>query len=287
MAAVVGGGGKRVLKYIKYETDSNGITTVTLSRPPVNAFNREMSHELILALDSFAAREGEKILILTGEGKAFSTGEDLRNIDLDWSNSEMSEYADQALRKYHEIVRMILRTGKPIIAMLNGFAAGAGMSIALACDERYALIEDASRESYDASIFFPAFVDMGLVADAGMTATLPRLVGKHKSQELCDEPGVRLTIQDSLQLGIIDACVWMSSVDPGFVTVTGKHIPRGFSPLAYGLSKNIRNEALLYKLDKRVFPWEFRAQTSCLLSDYFKDKAKAFLAKPKIKKDGA
>ena len=233
-------------EFVTYETGSDGVATITLNRPPVNAFNRQMSGELVLALDRFAHAEDERVLILTGAGRVFSTGEDLKNINLVASDFQMQKYAREALRDYHNIVRAILRTGKPIVAMLNGVAAGAGMSIALACDYRYA---------ENSKSFVPAFESMGLIPDSGMILTLTRL--KEKSTIL-KYP----TVLDAFVESLAQA-----------------------SPLAYALSKEIRNKALLQELNENVFPWEIRAQTACLQSDYFKQKARAFLGKQKEAKE--
>lgn len=265
----------REYKYILYETGDSGITTITLNRPEsMNAFNRQMSGELVLALDRFAHDNDGKVLVLTGAGRAFSAGEDLRNINLDASDLEMREYAKEALRDYHNIVRAILRTGKPIIAVLNGIAAGAGLSIALACDQRYALWQDVNDTASSKDIFIPAFADMGLVADAGMTATLPRLVGRPETQKWCETPGKHISIGEAMRLDTMGG--WVS---PIFLETTISNELLNSSLAAYAFSKELRNSALVYKLNKRVFPWELRAQTACLQSDYFKEKARAFLKK--------
>jgi len=253
-------------EFIKYEVDGNGIATITLNRPEkMNAFNRKMSGELIFALDRFDRGEEERVLVITGAGRAFSTGEDLANINLDASDLQMREYAEEALGDYHNIVRATLLIGKPIITMLNGVAAGAGMSIALACDYRLT-------GRYD-TIFVPAFTDMGLVPDSGMAAILPRLAGRKEAQRLCEARGVKISTEEAIQLNLLEV------TDP-------MELARSFvggSSAAFAFSKELRNKALLYKLNKRVFPWEMRAQTACLQSDYFKERARAFLAKQKAR----
>jgi 2-(1,2-epoxy-1,2-dihydrophenyl)acetyl-CoA isomerase len=256
-------------RHILYETGDDGITKITLNRPPVNAFNRVMSQELVLALDRFACARDERALVLTGAGKAFSTGEDLASINLDATIPQMHKYAEEALRDYHEIVRTILLTGKPIIAELNGVAAGAGMSITLACD--YRLTEYPAWHSDNDTVFVPAFADMGLVPDSGMVATFPRLAGRKVAQELCEERGVKISTADALRLNLLEI---------GSPIKLAKSLAEG-SALAFAFSKEIRNKALLYKLNKRVFPWELHAQADCLASGYFKEKARAFLAKQK------
>jgi 2-(1,2-epoxy-1,2-dihydrophenyl)acetyl-CoA isomerase len=259
-------------EFIKYETDGNGITTITLNRPPVNAFNRAMSRDLVFALDRFAHAQDERALLLTGAGRWFSTGEDLKNICLDASDSEIREYTQKALRDYHNIIRAILHTGKPVIAALNGVAAGAGMSLALACD--YRLTECLSLYSNNDTVFVPAFADMGLIPDSGMVETLPRLAGRKAAQKLCEERGIKICTADALRLNLLEI---------GSPMERAKSLASG-SQLAFALSKQVRNSALLHELNTLVFPWEIRAQTKCLQGDYFKEKARAFL-NPKMQKE--
>ena len=231
-------------EFIQYETDGNGITTITMNRPPVNAFNAKMRGELVHALKSFGDARDERIAILTGAGKLFSAGEDLRNVPLNGNDMRddmaMAGYAEETLSQYHNMIRLILLTGKPIIAVLNGVAAGAGMSIALACDYRIAK---------DQHSFVTAFESMGLVPDSGMMLTLPRLKD--------------------------ESTLFMFPITPDALV---ESLTRT-SNLTYSFSKEIRTRALLRELNEHVFPWEIRAQTYCLQSEFFKQKASEFLAR--------
>ena len=272
-------------EFIKYETSADGITTITLNRPPVNAFNAQMRDELIHALKRFDTARGERISILTGAGKRFSAGEDLRNVNLEACDMEMSAYASQTLEQYHAIVRHILSIGKPIIALLNGEAAGAGMSIALACDYRIAKVTDLKADR-SKTIMRPAFADLGLIADSGMTATLPRLAqqeDKRKIQAWYETPGRFLSLEDTLLAGLINV------LPHDQLSLSFEEKLRSFlvndekllevSPLCYRIYKAERNKALLYELERAVFAWEISAQTECLQSQCFKQRAKEFLDK--------
>lgn len=270
------------MKFVEYENNENGIATITLKRPPANAFSRKMANELIFALESFGSWQDARLLILTGTGRFFSTGEDLGNIKLEADIPQMRKFAENALGQYHQIVRAILLIDKPIVALLNGAAVGAGMSIALACDRRFVATQSPNQILDTASVIFaPAFADMGLIPDSGMTATLPRLVGWRVAQKLCDTPGERIIVSNAIQLGLVEQLM-TAGVSP--ISAIARMFDN-VSSLSYALSKKMRNEALVYELNKRVFPWELRAQTNCLISDYFKERARSFFAKQKSRKE--
>lgn len=149
------------------------IATITLNRPQAyNALTRPLHRELIAAFRQAARDEAVRAVILTGVGKAFSAGQDLREFSTDGSLSLAA-----ALREsYNPLIVQMRGLGKPLIAAVNGPAAGAGMSLTLACDIRIAATT---------ARFATAFVKIGLVPDAGMTYFLPRLIGHPRAVELC------------------------------------------------------------------------------------------------------
>ena len=150
----------------------NGVLTLTLTRPAVfNSFNRTMALQLQLALDTAATDETIRAVVLTGEGKAFCAGQDL---------AEATDPDGPALQQivaehYNPIILKIRQLEKPVIAAVNGVAAGAGANIALACDIVFA------KES---AAFIQAFSKIGLIPDSGGTFMLPRLVGLQKATAL-------------------------------------------------------------------------------------------------------
>lgn len=272
-------------KYILYETDNNGITTVTLNRPEkMNAFNHEMKAELLDALSSrFNGAENEKALIITGAGnRAFSTGEDISDIDVDADNITLELYVKNTLELYHEIIRSILCSPKPIIAGLNGTAAGSGLSIAIACDKRFAGMSGAYGKTY---YLVPAFQDMGLIPDCGITSTLPKvLTGNSRSALEWFEPGFRISTIAAFNLGVVNCTVSGSSFSTNDVKVFIQQKIFTRSPIEYALTKERRNSAILEELRKPqfgTFDWEIRAQTCCMLSDYTRRKIKEFQNKAK------
>ncbi|HRX01057.1 MAG TPA: enoyl-CoA hydratase-related protein, partial [Cyclobacteriaceae bacterium] len=117
-------------KFIKYEL-SNGIATITLNRPEVyNALNDAITYELQDAFKQVARDAEARVVVLTGEGKAFCSGQDLKAV----SGSEKRSFLQSLHKRYNPLITLMQTLPKPIICRLNGVAAGAGCSIALACD---------------------------------------------------------------------------------------------------------------------------------------------------------
>lgn len=150
----------------------NGVLTLKLNRPSVfNSFNREMALELQEALKEGETNTEVRAIIITGEGKAFCAGQDLAEA------TDPNGPALQTIVKdhYNPIIELIRSIEKPIIAGVNGVAAGAGANIALACDITIAK-ESAS--------FIQAFSKIGLIPDSGGTFFLPRIIGTQKALAL-------------------------------------------------------------------------------------------------------
>jgi len=150
--------------------DQNGVRVLTLARPErLNALNPELLQALLRALKEAARDAAVRAVMLVGEGRAFSAGQDLEAVPRD------RNYA-QVLADYIPVVEALFGLEKPTVAAVNGVAAGAGMSLALACDLRVM-----ARGAF----FSPAFVRVGLVPDAGMSFFLPRLVGLGRALDWC------------------------------------------------------------------------------------------------------
>jgi 2-(1,2-epoxy-1,2-dihydrophenyl)acetyl-CoA isomerase len=170
--------------------EKNNVLVVTLNRPEkLNCFNREMALQLISVLDKAENNNNVRAIIITGMGKAFCAGQDL---------SEAIDPNGPGIKKivgehYNPIILKIRSIEKPIIAVINGVAAGAGANIALACDIIYA--------SKSAS-FIQAFSKIGLIPDSGGTYTLPRLVGSNLASALMIT-GDKLSADDAKNFGIV------------------------------------------------------------------------------------
>jgi 2-(1,2-epoxy-1,2-dihydrophenyl)acetyl-CoA isomerase len=177
------------MKYIKTEL-KGAVGVIRLNRPDkYNAFIREMSLELQQAIEEASSNEEVRAILLTGEGKAFCSGQDL---------SEAIHPEGPGIRKiveehYNPVILKIRHAKKPVIAAVNGVAAGAGANIALACD-----IVLANKSA----VFIQAFSKIGLIPDSGGTFMLPRLVGFQRALALC-MTGDKVTAPEALNMGMV------------------------------------------------------------------------------------
>ena len=147
---------------------ANGVAFLTLNRPDkLNSFDRQMALEVIDALDRCAADALVRAVLITGSGRAFCAGQDLAEAIAPGTKIE-----DILTTQYNPIVRRIRALKKPVIAAVNGVAAGAGANIAYACDLTLAA---------ESANFIQSFINIGLIPDSGGTFTLPRLVGMQRA----------------------------------------------------------------------------------------------------------
>ncbi len=149
---------------------ADGVATITLNRPDsLNALNTAMRRELLAAFKAAARDEAVRAVVLTGAGRGFCSGADLRG------GATERAYRRVLTDEYNPLIVAIREMPKPVIAAVNGVAAGAGVSLALACDLVYA---------NDEARFIQAFMRIGLVADSGSTRTLVRTLGRHRAAQL-------------------------------------------------------------------------------------------------------
>ena len=147
---------------------ADGVASLTLNRPDkLNSFDRQMALEVIDALDRCAADALVRAVLITGSGRAFCAGQDLAEAIAPGTKIE-----DILTTQYNPIVRRIRALKKPVIAAVNGVAAGAGANIAYACDLTLAA---------ESANFIQSFINIGLIPDSGGTFTLPRLVGMQRA----------------------------------------------------------------------------------------------------------
>ncbi|MGW0519113.1 enoyl-CoA hydratase-related protein [Crossiella sp. NPDC003009] len=177
--------------------DADGVRTITLNRPEsFNSFTIEMKEGLLTALHEAGQDPAVRALVLTGAGKAFCAGQDLKE------HIALLEAGDPApletVRKhYNPMLRALTGLPKPVIAAVNGMAAGAGASLAYACDLRIAA---------ESAKFLMAFANVGLTADSGASWTLPRLIGYGRAMELMllAQP---VTAPEAKELGMVNRVV--------------------------------------------------------------------------------
>jgi 2-(1,2-epoxy-1,2-dihydrophenyl)acetyl-CoA isomerase len=178
----------------------DGIATITLNRPEVyNAFNDPLSYELQDALKKAEKDPAVRVVVLTGAGKAFSSGQDLK-ASMESGKRDLSESLH---KRYNPIIRAIRNMPKPVICRLNGVAAGAGCSLALACD-----LIIASEEATMIEIF----VNIALVLDSGSSYFLPRTMGYHRAFELATKAS-KVSAAEALKLGLVNKVVPAAELD--------------------------------------------------------------------------
>ncbi|TMW73061.1 enoyl-CoA hydratase-related protein [Alteribacter natronophilus] len=174
---------------IEYQVE-NHVAWITLNRPDkLNAFTETMNREVTKALKLIRKDDDIRCVVITGSGRAFSAGEDLAGVN------EETDHAEFLRKRYNPMIREMAALEKPIVAAVNGVAAGAGMSVALASDFRIAS-EKAS--------FVEAFIHIGLVPDSGNLFYLPRLVGHAKAMELA-VLGEKIKAAEAKEIGLVTA----------------------------------------------------------------------------------
>jgi 2-(1,2-epoxy-1,2-dihydrophenyl)acetyl-CoA isomerase len=149
---------------------ADAVATITLDRPEsLNALNAQMRAELLAAVKAAGRDEAVRAVVITGAGRGFCSGADLRG------GSGERDFRRVLTDEYNPLITTIRELPRPVIAAVNGVAAGAGVSLALACDLVYAAEE---------ARFIQAFVRIGLVPDSGSTRTLVRALGRHRAAQL-------------------------------------------------------------------------------------------------------
>lgn len=184
---------------IDYQVEG-GVATIMLNRPDVfNAFNDAQSYELQDALKQAKRDKQVRVIVLTGAGKAFCSGQDLKAI----AGAKNRSLRDSLDKRYNPIIKAMRSMPKPIIGKINGVAAGAGCSLALACD--YVIASEYAS-------FIEVFINVGLVLDSGSSYFLPRLVGSARAFEMATM-GTKVKAAQALEWGIINKVVPAEELD--------------------------------------------------------------------------
>jgi 2-(1,2-epoxy-1,2-dihydrophenyl)acetyl-CoA isomerase len=240
------------------------ITTIRFNRPQrYNSFIREMALDLQQEIKS-CSTNGTRCLVITGEGKAFSAGQDLNEVT-DPNGPTMESIVEN---HYNPIIKGIRNLELPVIAAVNGAAAGAGANIALACD-----IVVAKQSSY----FLQAFSHIGLIPDSGGTYHLPRLIGFQRASALM-MLGEKVSATDAELMGMIYKAIPDEEWDTYVSSLAHKlaDMPtRGFA-----LTKQALNKSLINDLDQQL-DVEKKLQTLAGKTEDYHEGVKAFLEKRK------
>jgi 2-(1,2-epoxy-1,2-dihydrophenyl)acetyl-CoA isomerase len=243
---------------------SDNVATLTFNRPEVrNAFNDQMAAELQAALKNAERDEAVRSVIITGAGQGFCAGQDLAAIRD--RGAEIS-FRDHLKKTYNPIVSKLRSIEKPIVAAINGAAAGAGWGIALACDIRYAS---------DAAKFRLAFIGIGLAPDSGTSYFLPRSVGLGKALELAYTNDL-VDANSALALGLVNKVVPAEQLMPTTMELARK-LAQG-PTRGMGLTKRAMNHALTSDLTEAL---EYEAYTQEIAgrSQDHREGVQAFLEK--------
>jgi 2-(1,2-epoxy-1,2-dihydrophenyl)acetyl-CoA isomerase len=218
---------------ILYET-SNHVANITLNRPEtLNAFNDTMIAETTAAFKQAGRDESVRCIVITGSGKAFSSGQDLKD-----ASSRQGEFSigKHVRHGYNVLILAMVTIEKPVIAAVNGVAAGAGCSVALAADLRIA--------SHKAS-FIQAFSRVGLIPDSGSTWTLPRLIGYARAYQMAIT-AERITAEKALEWGLVNEVVPDEQLGE-VVAAWARSLAEG-PTLAFGLTKRAMHRASGFSL---------------------------------------
>jgi len=216
-------------------TDRTGaVMTLTLNRPDaLNAFDRDLAAALDAGLRT-AEREPEvRAVILTGEGRAFSAGQDLRELARETAESGPRAVGDQLRNRLNPIVIRIRSLEKPVVAAINGITTGAGLGIALAADYRIAA---------ESAAFIVSPLGIGLIPAVGSTALLPAILGLGRASELA-LLGERITADQALAFGLVSRLVPDADLANEAMTVAERFA--ALPTKAIGLTKRAFNRSVL------------------------------------------
>ncbi len=244
---------------------SAGVATITLNRPEVfNSFNEPMALALQQTLRDIAENADVRAVVLTGEGKAFCAGQDLAAA----TAPDSLEISEIVVKQYNPIVRQIRELEKPVIAAVNGVAAGAGANLALACDIVVA------RES---ASFIQAFSKIGLIPDSGGTYFLPRLVGMQRASALM-MTGDKVSAREALDMGMLYKVFADDAFESEVTALAQKMAQMPTKGLAY--TKQLLNQSFNSSLEEQLgheATWQSKAGST----HDFKEGVQAFVEKRK------
>lgn len=246
--------------------EAEAVATISLNRPDsFNALNETLCFELQDAFRAIAEDGGIRAVVLTGEGRAFSAGQDLRSMETAGADPAAS-VKEVLRRRYAPLILAMRELPKPIVGAINGVAAGAGMSLALATDIRVAS---------DKASFMQAFSRVGLVPDAGSNYFLVQLVGLPRALEMA-WTARRVGIDEALELGLVNRVVPADDLARAAQELAAS-LARG--PLkAIALTKAAMIKATSASLSE-ILDLEADLQAECIVTDDFTEGVTAFLEK--------
>jgi 2-(1,2-epoxy-1,2-dihydrophenyl)acetyl-CoA isomerase len=252
------------------ETSRAGaVLTITLNRPDVlNAFNSEMHRGLAAALKD-ARDGGVRAVVITGAGRGFCVGQDLTEF-----REAPGDIGSRLRGNYHPNIQAIRTLEKPVIAAVNGAAAGAGMSLACACDLRIAA---------DSATFVPAFINIGLIPDSGGSYFVTRILGPARAFEWLAS-GKRLTAAEAHAWGLVSEVVEADALGARAADLAAQ--AADLPTRGVGMTKRLIDHAVTASLEEQL-EREAQLQTAATQTEDFREGVAAFLEKRPPKFRGA
>lgn len=254
-----------------------GVFTITLNRPEsLNAYNEQMSIELAMALKTAQREDAIRCIVLTGAGRAFCSGQDLAEIKGRYTEPgepREIDFAAHLRQKFNPIVTRLRTLEKPIVAAINGVAAGAGASFAFACDLRI---------SAKSAAFAMAFTNIGLIPDSAACLTLMQHVGYARAAEML-LLGEKLPAEQALAWGLVNRVVEDAELPQKTAEIASKLA--AMPTRALGLTKRLLNSAWTASLDDQLETEAFLQFTAGNTADH-REGVLAFLEKRKPKFTG-
>ena len=243
----------------------NNTAFITLNRPEVfNSFNKEMAMEVQQALDTCQSDPDIRCVVISGEGKAFCAGQDLKEV----TDPKGPPLTNIVRDHYNPIIEKIRNLDKPVIAAVNGVAAGAGANIALSCDVVIAV---------ESAAFIQAFSKIGLIPDSGGTFFLPRLIGFQRASALM-MLGDKISAQEAENMGMIYKSFVATDFDNAIGEISGKLAGMPTVGLAY--TKKALNKSMNNNLTAQLM-LEEELQTKAGRTHDYNEGVDAFLNKRK------
>jgi len=247
-------------------TIENKIAYITLNRPEVfNSFNREMALSLQSMLDDCESNPEVRAIVLTGSGKAFCAGQDLKEVTSPELNPGFKKILEE---HYNPIIKRIRSIKKPIIGAINGVAAGAGANIALACDIVVA---------HEKVNFIQAFSLIGLIPDSAGTYFLPRLIGFQKAQALA-MLGDKVSAEEADKMGMIYKVISLENFNSEVQKLALKLA--NMPTKALGMIKELFNASMTNTLEEQL-DMESKYQIEAAQSEDYAEGVAAFIEKRK------
>ena len=253
---------------------TDGVGVIVLDRPDVlNAFDDELGFQMLEVVEKAAVDEAVRCIVITGAGRAFCAGEDLGALASTYERGEAPPLGKTLTDRYNPLIRALRSAPKPVVAAVNGVAAGAGASLAFACD--YRIVSEGAK-------FVIAFIKVGLVPDSGAVWFLARSIGEARALDLAAS-GRPVGAQEAADLGLVQEVV-----APDRFEARWRELASEFAAgptTAYALTKSLVYGASERSLDEQL-DVEVDAQSAAGQTADHLEEVQAFLGKRAPKFEG-